>query len=253
MNGLEIVQEGVGLAKALDSQKVLDSRYRYFEILIEKILTLPALLNNGSVQVIYEHNLGFLPAFDVYDTAKDAYITESDTSGNGLISSTSKLYFNGFYTDNGWGNHQVVIRIYNVPITEEYVATIEKTLPVKTSSSSKEGIKITQGTTDFNELELSRFSLNTSSKALSIQKTGLATANSGTNFSAIIHHDLGYPPTYLASYADINRQWISTIDPSFVPVKATADGVNLTFSGAQSALTGTFAYIIFKELGDFAL
>lgn len=250
--GLAIVQEGIGLDNALDSQKILDSRFRYFEILTEKMLVLPTLVPT-TTQVIYEHNLGFIPAFDVYDTVRDSYISGADTNGFGLVSSTTKLYFTGFYLDPGWSNHQVIIRIYNVPIAEDYSAVIEKTFPAKSGTVSKEGIRIAQGNADMNDRELSKFSLNTSSKALSIQKTGIATSNSGTNFEAVIQHNLGYPPTYLATYADPAKNWVSTIDPSFVPVKSSADGTNLVFSGAQAALTGSFAYIIFKELGDFAI
>lgn len=252
-NGIVAVQQGVGLDKALDSQKVLDSRWRYFEIAQEKLLTLPTLRNDGSVQVIYQHDMGFLPAFDVYDVTLGTYILGSDTLGNGLVSNTTQLYFNGVYIDQGWSGHQVMIRVYDVPITEEYTAIITETNPVKTSTVSGQGVKVLQTTGDFADLELSEFSLSTSSKALSIQKTGIATANSGTNNQVVIRHDLGYPPTFLSTYVDFNKQWVSAIDPDFNPIQGSANGTNLTFSGVQSILVGSFAYIIFKELGDFAL
>ena len=251
VKGITATQEGVGIDRALDSQKTLDSRWRYFEIVYEKILT-TGTVSFGVVTDLFTHGLGFLPAFDCYDITTGSYII-GDLTG-GLRSSTTKIYFQGQDASNvNHSNHKVLLRIYNVPMTEEYTAPIQQTLPSQKRTPSRQGIKIARGTTDFTDLELSKYSLNTSSKSLSIQKTGTVTANSGTSFLAVIRHDLGLPPTYMAAFVDSKFQWISAIDTSSAPFKSSADGVNLTFRGAQSALTGTFAYIIFKELGEFAV
>lgn len=251
--GIVVTQQGIDISQALDSQEVLDSRFRYFDILKEVTVILPTIKNDGSTQVIYEHDAGFLPAFDVYDTVLGAYVSAANTLGAGLVSSTTQIYFTGFFNDLGWSNHKVLIRVYNVPITDNFQAPIEKTLPAKASAPSKYGVEVARGTTDMADGELSKFALNTKSKALAIQKSGTTQANSGTNFHAIIEHDLGHPPMFLFTYADPAGQWVSTIDPSLIPAFATADGVNINFRGAQNILNGTFAFIIFKELGDFAL
>lgn len=252
-SGIVVSQQGIDISQALDSQKILDSDFRYFDVLQEVVMIMPTLLGDGGKQVIYEHKAGFLPAFDVFDTVLNSYITISTSVGVGLLSSTTQLYFNGFYVDPGWSGHKIIIRIYNVPITETFQAPIVQTLPTKGSSPSSEGIKVVRGTTDMAEKELSKFALNTASKVLGIQKTGTGLSNSGTNNQLVIEHDLGHPPMFLLTYADVAGLWVSTIDPSFLPAKSTADGSIMTFSGIQSALIGTFAYIIFKELGDFAI
>jgi hypothetical protein len=251
--GVLVTQEGVDVADALDSQKVLDTRWKSFEILKEYVFTMPALVQSSGIQEIYTHGLGFLPAFDIYDTVLGSYVLGGFADGTGCVSDTGRIYFKGFYNDDGWSGHKCVLRIFNLDPTQEYTAPIVKTLPQKGSTKQSHGIKILRDTSDIVEDELSKFALNTKSKALQIQKTGLTTANSGTNFRAVIQHNLGYPPTYMATWADINRQWIAAINPDFVPVIGRADGATIEFGGAQSALTGTFTYIIFKELGDFAI
>lgn len=249
--GILITQEGIDAKDAQDSQKILDTRWKSLEILEEVVLTLPTLVQSSGIQEIYKHNLGFLPAFDLYDTVLDAYVLGAGSTGAGLITDTSRIGFQSFYNDSGWSGHKCILRIYNLDPTQEYTAPIVKTLPEKGSVKQSIGIKIARGGAEMTEAELSKFSMNTKSKSLQIQRHGLTLANSGTNFLVTIKHDLGYPPTYLAAYADLQRKWLSAINPDFLPVLGTADGVNLTFRGAQGALIGTFAYIIFKELGDF--
>lgn len=230
----------------------MDSRWRYLEIAYEKVIDLPTI---SGVTPVFTHGLGFLPAFDCYNITLDRYVNVGDITGGGLVSSKDAIYFNGTGAGGNpdYSNTQVLLRVYNLPITDEYLAPIDQTLPSATATPSSEGIRITAGTADMSEKELSRFSMNTNGKSLAVQRTGLATANSGTNNLAIINHALGYPPTFLAAYADIRLQWVGVINPSSLPASSSADGNNLVLRGGQAALVGTFAYIIFKELADFAL
>lgn len=249
--GISASQAGVDISQALDSQKVLDSRWRYFEILAEYRLTLPTIPFTVGTDVVY-HKAGFLPAFDIYDITRGEFIG-SDLTG-GPRSNTDKIYFQGL--DAGGvsrSNHEALIRVYNVPITEEYTAEIDKTFPAKTKTVSKTGIKVTSKSGVMGHNELSEFNLNTQSKALSIQKTGVVTTNSGTNFLAVIRHDIGNPPTFLATRVDPTLQWVAALDPSNIPAVISANSETVTLRGGQAALIGSFAYIIFKELADFSL
>lgn len=251
--GILITQEGVDVSDAQDAQKVLDTRWKSFEIEREVVFTMPTLVQSIGLQEIYRHDLGFLPAFDIYDTVLDQYVLSAGSNGAGLVSTLTSIGFQSFYNDNGWSGHKCILRIFNIDPTQEYTAPITQTLPTIGSSKQGIGIKISRGEADMGEDELSRFSMDTKSKALQIQKTGLVISNSGTNFRAVIKHDLGYPPTYLATYCDINRAWLSAFNPDFLPVFGQSDAVNLSFGGVQSVLVGTLAFIIFKELGDFAV
>jgi hypothetical protein len=244
-NGITVSQEGIDISQALDSQKVLDSRWRYFDIVYEKKVQLGTTVS-GTTQLIFQHDLGYVPAFDCYDITSDVYLSADEFGG--IRANRTHVYSAGFSSDN-YSNHQVMIRIYKVPITEEYEAPVQKTLPSKTSSESNYGVKAGYGNS-LDEYELSKYSLNTASKTLAIQKTGLVSSNSGTNYEAKVTHNLGNPPIFLATYADPKGEWVGGLAMDFIPVIGSADEKSVTFSGAQSALAGTLAYIIFKELGE---
>lgn len=250
-SGITVSQVGIDVSQALDSQKVLDSRWKYFEVIHEKLLSTGTIPAFGVATDLFEHKLGFVPAFDCYDITLGAYVIGDS---GGLRGNKDKIYFQGQPANNtDYSNHKVLLRIYNVPITEEYTAPIENTLPVKSNTVSKYGIKITPTPGSMNHLELSEFTLNTQSKALSIQKTGTSVANSGTGNLIVIRHDIGNPPTFLAAQCDTQLQWVNALNPDFIPVVSSADNSTLTFRGAQALLSGTFAYAIFKELADFSL
>lgn len=249
--GITISQQGIDVEQALDAQKVLDSRWRYLEIAYEKALSL-GTITSGITTEVFRHNLGFLPAFDCYNLTTDAYITPN-SSGAGLISDNNRIYFGGFFNPAGLSNAKILLRVYNLPIAEEYTAPIQKTLPVSKVVSTRYGVRAVHTGRDINSNELSDFSLHTSAKALAVQQTGLTTANSGTGFEAKVIHNLGNAPSFLATYADIKRNWVGVINPSFIPVLSRADSVKIVFRGAQAALNSTLAYVVLKELGDYII
>lgn len=251
VNGITVSQSGVGL-EGLDSQKVLDSRWRYWELATEKIISTGQLTDSVTTD-LFNHDLNFVPAFSCYNITTGNYIVTGDING-GLRADTKKVYFDGFLpSPDTISNSQLLFRVYNVPITQEYTAPIDKTLPGKTTKPSKFGIKITNKPNGMNSNELSDYTLNTSGKALNIQKTGVVVVTSGTNYQAKIDHFIGYPPIFLLTQVDPQLQWATNFNPDFVPYKSSADVQSITFQGVQAVMQGTFAYIIFKELADFAV
>ena len=245
-DGVTISQQGIPVSEALDAQKVLDSRWLYFEIAYEQRISLDTV---PSVSIfnydIFSHKLGFVPAFDIYNITRDEYMS------SGVVANSEKVYFNGPPADNtDYSSTEVLLRVYDVPILEEYEAPISVTLPSKTVVPSKYGVKITENN-DFKIQELTKYTLNTKGKALAIQRTGTETADS--NNKIIIEHKLGFPPTYLAAEVASDKSYVNALNPSFVPVKSSANTRNLTFTGVQAALTGTWAYIIFKEPAEVAV
>lgn len=249
-NGITISQEGISVDRALDSQKVLDSRWRYLEIAFEKELVLPSGMTDASGKTVdvFQHNLGFLPAFDCYDVTTGAYINDR---GSGAIQSDENKIFlstNGGSFLSPLSNHKVMLRIYNVSIFQEYEALIKQTLPTASSFVNKTGIKVSDGSSDFDTSELRRFPLTTSAKALAIQKTG-TTVFKGVH--ATISHGLGSPPIFLSTIADSKGRTVNGIDPSFCPFVVLATGDMLRFTPVQSSYDGTtLAYVIFKEFGE---
>lgn len=258
-DGISISQEGIGVAQASDAQKVLDSRWRYFDILYEKrvsLKTVPDWLVDNSHIILFKHKVGFLPAFDCYSITHGVYISAYSSND---VAYTTPLALDPSMTGYDFSNTEVLVRVYDVPIAEEYSAPITE-VSGKYSALSKYGVKILRPKTyaSLGDIELSGYSLNTKGKTLAIQKMGTATADD--DGFAIIRHNLGYPPTYLAARLDENllggnKSEVSAINPDFVPVLSSSrSGDNeLVFGGAQSVLTGSFAYIIFKEPAELAL
>jgi hypothetical protein len=252
-NGITITQQGIGVDQALDSQRVIDSRWRYFDILYEKKVSLgiiPDWLVDNSDIVLFKHKLGFLPAFDCYNITRGVYMA--------TLSSGDCIYTTPLALDpsNGvdYSNTEVLVRVYSVPITEEYSAPISE-VSGKQSPSSKYGVKVLRGdgNSRMNGTELSEYSLNTKGKTLAVQKTGVAVVdNEGL---AIIRHNLGFPPTYLTARMEDGGDEIQSLDPDFVPVLSSSrnDDNELVFGGAQGVLTGSFAYVIFKEPAELAI
>lgn len=248
-NGIAISQEGIPVDDALDAQKVLDSRWRFYEILFEEKISV-GTLSQPSTYNLFEHKLNFLPAFDCYNLTLDSYMDTGNaaSSGNGLLSDETKVYFTGSYNDPGWSNTEVLLRIYNVPIMEEYEAPIEKTSLSRGTTPSRQGVQINTGHGSFTRQELIDYTLSTKGKNLGIHKTGTAVAEAPL-FSAKIWHYLGFPPSYLAAFASDDKKQVGAINPSLVPAKSlsTENDQALEFQGSQAVLEATVAYIIFKE------
>ncbi len=165
--------------------------------------------------------------------------------------------FGGPFTffDSSWDNNDCILTIYDVPITEEYQAPVVTATSRSTTTDSKFGVRVLSGNKgmDINSHQLSDFSLNTASKALSIHKTGTMVSEDSTGFKAKIQHDLGAPPNFVATYTDYRKTFVGPLAPDFIPMLASADGQYLTFRGAQAALVANVAYIIFKEFADIAV
>lgn len=247
-NGIAVSQEGVDVSRAIDAQKVLDSRWRYLEISHERLISLDTI-TSGKTTTIFTHGLGFVPAFDCYDITSGTYIS-GDTTG-GLRADTQSIFFDGTFSGT-YSSHQIMLRVYNLPITEEYEAPIQKTLPNSYGSARAHGVKISHSK-GMRENELSEYALNTLGRSLAVQKTGTVAADASTGFEATINHNLGNPPVFLAAYADPQKQWVAALNPDFVPFIGEATATKMIFTGAQGAITGTIAYVIFKELGETVL
>lgn len=259
-NGLTVSQSGIAVTQALDAQKVRDSRWRYLTIAHEREITLPQIVDSPGPRVkVFSHKLNFVPAFDCWSDVIGDYVEGSvpgnEDNINGLFADSENIYFRDYFgTQNvALSNTSAFLRVYNVPIAEEYAAPIENTFPVSSTTDSKHGVKIVDPPSSMQGHELSKYGLNTQSKTLAIQKTGVVVSDASTDFVAVINHGVGNPPIYLATSISRDRSIVAALNPNFVPVLAQATKETLTFQGAQAVLLGSFAYIIFKELADFTI
>jgi len=270
-SGIVVTQQGVDVAIAADYQKVVDTRWRFLDIQLEQEFKMSHADSGGShwwVEKLFDHNLGFLPAFTErpisLDNGGNTFITLN--GGLQIVSTTKSIYVRNLYVSGDPTTPIVLkcfIRLFNLDITTEYRAPATFAVPGAPVQEPDIGIKILTNGGDITSTDLSKFTIDTKGKAFAVQQTGTRTAVS-PDFSLTINHNLGYPPTYFL--APINRasEWTSiyadplgvdVILPMTVPAGAriTADTNNVIMKGAQSALHGSSAFLITKEPTELAV
>ncbi len=183
--GISVAQEGIPIDRAADYQKVLDSRWRFVEVELEIpfSMVIPAQTNGGSPfnsdTLISQHSLGFLPAFEAPFTAPGYSVPSRGLvvySDNRSIFMRQRVFtgVNPAYEVTG------TLRVYNVPIIEEYQADKELVSP-SSGTIQNIGFRALDGSTPnlgHDSKSPVGYSIDTMKKILSIHKTGLADINS---------------------------------------------------------------------------
>jgi hypothetical protein len=246
--GITASQSGIDISQATDAQRSIDARWRYLDVLFDEKVTIPNIATKVGRTNVFRHGLGFLPAFDFYSVKNNNYLETF------VYSDKEYIYFDSNAFDiAGISGSTGIIKIYNIPITEEYIAPIAQTLSRGKSKPSNYGMKVLDPNKsgDMKSNEMSDFTLNTDAKALAVHMTGTQKVSSILVNKIVIRHNLGNPPIFMA--AKCGDEFVQPITPDFMSVIADSN-INeqtLVFRGAQAILTGSYAYIIFKEFADF--
>lgn len=180
-SGVIFTQDGVPVEGSADYQKVLDSRWRFVELEVEEEVkvSLPAQSAVTFANRYFEkttvltHGLGFIPLFET--DLDDAAITD------GIWADKDRVFVRRLISTGGAAAAGPVtfhIRVYNLPILEEYAAPKEFVV----GSSSPEGSVGMQfleesGGVDLGDVSPVGFSVDTRKKILSVHRTGLALIN----------------------------------------------------------------------------
>lgn len=274
--GAEISEAGIPVKTASDDQKVLDTRWRTLDIVVEPVYsystTLPTDAPGDNVTfgsttdyiTIYSHNLGFLPAFD-YSIDTFTISDPNATSTPALVSDKNNIYFVpeiGSVNTSVQVTIQISLRIYNLPVTLEYQAPVVQSQPVTGPINSGYGAKFLKQNTilgDINEGSPDDYSFSTGLRPLNILQTGTVTVSEGI---VQITYNYGVSPLYtMAVYYPNNFTAAGGINISgplvgalsFAGGRGTITPTIITVQGVQSSLAGEFAYIIFKDPMDIAL
>ena len=177
-----ISQEGIDVQRAADYQKVLDSRWRFMEVAheIDLTITVPPLSSSVSTEQIvdiFQHNLGFTPAFHGSFLPLQTFNPNFDPEliGARIYCNGEKMFFNR-HVDAGTPvsamNIRVKATIYNLPILEAYEAPAEATSNVGRVESDI-GVRALDGTdstVDISDSSSYGFSVDTKKKVISINK-----------------------------------------------------------------------------------
>lgn len=270
--GFIVSQEGVPVNRAADYQKVIDDRWPFFDIAIEREVQMDKAdwpsSSSWWVRELVSHDLGYIPAFQVREISVAGAESLRDNS-NDVIATKNKIYLKGLYISGDPTTPlriRYLIRIFAVEIAKELSYPVEVITPRSRARARRYGVKALDPDNPLgriNDSDITNFALHTNAKALAVQKTGLVDAVA-PNFLLTINHNMGYPPTYyLAKYnrpADHlgvfanplpNDDWVLPLNGSVVGI-VTATTTQLSVRGAQAALGGTYAYLILKDPAETA-
>lgn len=183
-NGVVFTQDGVPIRGSADYQKVLDSRWRFIEqeTEIDFDITLPSDPGAPSFDLAYwqnatilTHGLGFFPLIEVQTDQVSEFPNFFE-----VVADKSKVYLRRRISDIAYSAFRVTgkVRVYNLPITEEYTAIKEFPFGSKSPESSV-GIRFLEerGGTRITDESSIGFSADTRKKTLAVHKTGVAYIN----------------------------------------------------------------------------
>ena len=185
--GISISQDGVPVDRAADYQKVLDSRWKFLEVLLEQTykIELPfrAALAPGTVKAVdtfvTTHGLDDYPAYEATFTTSG--MTENDIGYPDVIADKSSIYLRQIHSANDIiaTTITLTVRVYNLAIFEEYLAPKELTTLTSGPESeigflSLDGTVPNLGASDQSSVG---YSIDTKKKILSVHRTGRVEIN----------------------------------------------------------------------------
>lgn len=195
-NGIAITQEGIDVENASDYQKVLDSRWLFFEVAgdFEEAVTIPDLgtpTSSGFQRVnIVRHNMTkggrpFVPAFHSGWKRNEAFVNSNDSytySLSGVAADDTWIYFYRRYISGLIApafTLTVSAKVYNIPILESYLAPAE-IAPDTFKQDTGIGVRALDGsnaTTTVAGHASTGYSIDTRKKILSIHKVAQKEVN----------------------------------------------------------------------------
>lgn len=273
--GIVISQAGIPIDRAADYQKVLDSDWKFLNINVEMNVdfSTPALsgANGYRKYVVFEHNLGYKPAFEFTPSTlsggnPDVFFNGYKDVMTSIAVDDKALYVVFLYTGGSTNPIRVkgTLRIFALDVMTEYTAPSSPAGPLQPLALAMYGAKFSdpnRGSAKITDEGVYAFSLNTQAKQISLHKHGTATAASGT---LTIVHNVGYPPTYMVARVKDDSTWgafygnpfgagVETIGPMMsVAIRANTTNDDIVFRGQQSSIVGKFAYIILKDPAEVA-
>lgn len=274
--GVQISQQGIDINQASDYQKVLDSNWKFLDILDEvdiDITVTPSGIPNGFVATpIYRHNLGYLTGFEFRPNSLCKGLnTTLVYQYNGLVKADTKnIYLTFVYT--GTQSIRLVgkLRVYNINITEEYQAPNIPETTSTISPTSRYGAKfidLNRGVSDIEDESMFPFTMNTRGKQLSIHKHGTVSPANGSSMVLPVTHNIGYPPSYMIAQINNKSDWASSTiypypygdEPAIINalsqsyLVAMLSNTDITFRAVQTAFTTKHAYLILKDPAGISL
>lgn len=265
-NGIIVTEQGTSVQKSADFQRVLDSRTPLLEIHevvdLNTSITIPAFTGTKFFRKVYDHNLGYIPAFEWF--AADLRNLGTDYAFWRIGLDETSVYV----VDDGSGGITLPLVgklvIYSRDLTTSFASSTTAATP-SSSSKTEYGMKNVEEGKRIDSNEYSDFTIHTETKALSIHMSGTIKSDETNEYTPQVVHKLGYMPTYLlydindkdsyfANTTGKNRiayivgpQYKAFLNGYTLPMRVYANINKITFYGVQAVYVGILGYIIFKD------
>lgn len=266
--GAEISQQGVPLSQASDDQKVIDTRWITLDIFKEYTYTNSVTSGVSGdfafpVIIVATHNLGYIPVFDYQITS----ISYSDPNlgilGANLWADTQNIYYAPEYFSlqpTVTTTLSIQVRVYTLNVTIPFTAPTVQAISITNNTDTGYGIEFVadnNASPNISQDPIGEYSFSTRLKPLNILQNGLTEAVVGGQNNGYIIIDYSYPtnPIYqICQYfpngivnSNYNLPQALMGPLGFQGMRSTINNGVISITGEQAALTGWFAYIIFKD------
>lgn len=246
--GIKVSQKGHDVLTCADRYLVFNSSWPVLKILAQGSFSVP---NDAADQVLYTHNLGYVPAFWIFDTSAYA----GGTAGKSKLSTSgTSQYFGMNSTELKWlgatrgasgatGSLTGRYYIFTHNVQTNFTAPVLETTAESAGAAGDFGFKISKEGKDISSTDLRDFVIHSGTRTPQISKCGYGTDTAP--FTLNVTHNLGYKPlyfwwAYIKDYGDSYWQATFGADDS----AATSTNTVLTL---RTVYDLDYAYMILKD------
>lgn len=252
--GIKVSQKTKDVKTCFDKDLLFSSSFPTLNIIAEGDKT----VSNAPFappEVIYEHGLGYIPAFAVYVVDANSRLSVSAVFDSLISCDDTNIYWEGGRISGSQTVHYIV---FNWNLQTNYQSSIIGYSGDTSVVDNDFGIKISRSGNDINSCPTKDQVINSGGRTPIIHKSGYGRNGAFTN--AEISHNLGYIPFFLSytnqyiygggPYPPVSKYYFRAPYDIEVPTAGIAGQDSITHDTLtlHSPVSGLdYAYIIFKD------
>lgn len=243
-NGIRVALPGTDVSTAPDYNLVFSSDWPNLKIGANPTVGLSTATSTD--QVIYTHNLGFIPAFIPFigfpNTAELTVPLDVNNLGQFVTADANNIYFIGDTPPVNMG-----LLIFVIDITQPFTAPVINTGssgPAVNSSNVQYGIRVAKAGRDISDLDVRHFILRSDCRSPMVHAVATGMIQQTVGFSYT--HDLSYNPIFFA-YQQVsasNTQWALVTSQNF---GLQTQGNTITLDAGTAVTTNLPASIVILQ------
>ena len=232
ISGVKVSRIGYDVNTASDKQLAFSSEWPLLPIEAEGDIAIsPPVGGPGNVTVtIFEHNLGYIPAFYVLR------VSGGDFFPYWVSCDVDKMYFFGYVSTD----INLKWKIFRRPLKTNYTSANTDATDATQVIDKDYGIYISKPGKDVSSTDKRDFAVRSDVRQLMIAKTGYTTTP--TN-QLIVTHNLGYKPMYFFYIESESDRYHFLTSAADLAISSTNDSLTTSYFSGHA----NFAYIIFKD------